>query len=280
MIYLNDKISTINNKGIQQSTNQSKSLVSKNYIGQDTVSFSGNQDTPSKTKDKNKLTAYIIAGLALVVGGIILAINLKKGKNPLKQTSENIAEGVRKTGKNTSSNISSNSVKDSTHKHSNVSSTTSKTPSKEKAELEKQIKKRNVEIQQAKKELQKLIDDLIDKIHPKDEKTAREALPQLVNYSKKLGMGVEDFNLYLMYLTPENKDFAIKEGIPLIANNIELIKKVLPDSEYSDIPKLLKHLNAKNKNEFKPLLENHKENGTESIITLVRNLLKVAQEHK
>lgn len=294
MIYLNNKISTTNNKSVQQNTNQRKFLVSKNSIEQDTISFSGIQETPNKKEDKNKITAYIIAGIAIIVGGIILALNLKKGKNPLKNSGENIAEGAQKANKGTSSNINS-SEGSSKRQYSAVSSPSSQ-PSvkstapkqneelinaqKEKAELEKQIKEQQAGAEQSKKDLEKRLDGFIEKINPNDKKIAKEALPQLINHSEKLGIGIEDFNPYLNYITLENKDFAITEGIPLIANNIELIKKVIPESEYSDIPKLLKYLNAKNNNEFKSLLEKPKENGIESMITLGRKLLRVSQENK
>ena len=298
VIYLSDRLSIINNKSnksIQQSNaNSNKSLVNKDSIVQDTISFSGIQETPNKKDDKNKLMTYIIAGL-VIIGGVILALKFKKGKGSLKNSSCNIAEGAQKANKGTSSNVNSTSVGSPKHQHSEVSSHSSQ-PSvksavpkqndeliqaqKEKTELEKQLKEQTAGAEQAKKDLEKRFDGFIEKINPNDKKIAKEALPQLINHSEKLGIGMEDFNLYLNYITPENKDFAIKEGIPLIASNIELIKKVLPDSEYSDIPKLLKYLNAKNKNEFKSLLENHKENGIESMITLGRKLLKVSQENK
>lgn len=264
MIYLSDKLSIINNKGVPQNANLNKSLISKNYVGQDTISFSGTQETHNKKEYKNKLTTYIIAGL-VIVGGVILALKFKKGK----KSSDNIVENIPSKEPHPQ------------HKGASLNSSqaTVQSTSKEKVGLEKQIEQLDVEIQQAKKELQKFIDDLIAKIKPNDKETAKAALPQLINHSKELGIGIEDFNSYLMYLTTENKDFAIKEGIPLIANNIELIKKAIPNSEYSDIPKLLKCINSKNKDELKSLLENPKENGIESIITLGRKLLSISSRN-
>lgn len=293
MIYLSDKLSTINNKSVEQNANQSKVLVGKNSIEKDTVSFSGTQETPNKKENKKKLTAYTIAGLALAIGGIILAVNFKKGKNPLKNSGENIVEEAQKTNKGTSSNINSTSVVSPKHQNSEVSSHSSQSSAKstapqqneelinaqkEKVELEKQVKERKAEAEKAKKDLEKQLDSLIEKINPKDKKIAKEALPQLIKYSKELG--IDDLNTYLVYITPENKDFIIKEGIPLIANNIVLIKKTIPECEYSDIPKLLQCINAENRDELESLLKNPKKNSIESIITLGRKLLSISSAAK
>lgn len=101
MIHLNgnDPLSNNNYLGGQQFSSQPKSLITKNdSMETDSVSFSSNTEK-HKNKNKNNLTAYIIGVLALIVGCIILAVNLKKGKTNSGDVAKDIKRGVEGLGK-------------------------------------------------------------------------------------------------------------------------------------------------------------------------------------
>lgn len=127
------------------------------------------------------------------------------------------------------------------------------------SDINKNIEKSKKELnekfiqEEAKKLNEKFIDELVIKIEPKDKIIAKEALPILIEHSKKLNLSIDDYNEYLEQITPENKDFAIKEGIPLIAENVEKVNELFNDKSKNSY--LLKYLNPDNKNLFKPLLE-------------------------
>lgn len=97
------------------------------------------------------------------------------------------------------------------------------------------------------------VEQAIKIIKPKNEELAKEALPQLFKYSEKLGIPAStqeinrfhELDKYINQITPENKDFAINEGIPLIAENMEKFKSALNDPENSH--GLLSVLNTENK---------------------------------
>jgi len=124
MIYLsgNNSVSNNNYSGGQQFISQPKAVINKNNpMETDSVSFSSNTEKP---KDKNKLMTYILGGLAVVVGGIILAVNLKKGKKVSSDIGKDIKKGVEDLGKK-DTNLTGKSKKTSGHSNSSARSETS-----------------------------------------------------------------------------------------------------------------------------------------------------------
>lgn len=235
MIFLNDKISSVGYPTGKQII-QPRAIVNKNNVqGVDTVSFSGaEQNNTKKDKNKNRLIAYLAGGLALAAGIVILAVKLKKGKAPSAGTDKNIVETLEGAGKGsgTEGNIES--------------------------EIEK--------------ELGKLINEYIDFSKPKDPEIVREAFRSLNKNAEKLDISWKDYNIYFDCITPENKDFVINEGITLIANNIEQIRKSFKNPEQAN--ELLRTLNSENK-EFLPLFIAKADNsGTNKLDDLV-NALKL-----
>lgn len=309
MINLNNKIANINNLGVQQFISQPKSLAAKNNaIETDSVSFSG--ESSSKKPKKNNLMAYVIGGLALAGGIVFAVIKLRKGKAPSADTAKDLEKGIKDLGQKSSGSSaatshagsSSSSSYSSSHSFGSNSSSASGSTSQNKVEFTPEqgakakeldnttheienLKQQKVEMEakltetkQSNAETEKQFDEIIIKLNPKDPKIAKEALPTLIANYKKLGIEVTDFNTYLNYITPQNKDFAINEGIQLLAENIDSIKKLT--DEASDIPKLLKCLNDGNKDAFKPLLENADKMRVNSIITLGQKLLSITPETK
>lgn len=104
----------------------------------------------------------------------------------------------------------------------------------EKANLETELEKLKAEIKQSD------IDHVIKAIQPENEQVAREVLPKLFEHSDKLGIVERDKDFvahykalenYLRQITPKNKNFAIMDGIPLLARNMEEIKATVKDPE-------------------------------------------------
>lgn len=235
MIILSDKISSVGYPTEKQIV-QPRAIVNKNNVqGVDTVSFSGSeQNNTKKDKNKNKLIAYLAGGLALAAGIVILAVKLKKGKAPSVGTGKDIVETLE--GNSKGSGLGDN--------------------------IESEIEK----------ELGKLINEYIDVTNPKNPEIVREAFRSLNKNAKKLDISWKDYNKYFDCTTPENKDFVINEGITLIANNIEQIRKSFKNPEQAN--ELLRTLNAENK-EFLPLFIAKADNsGTDKLEDLV-NALKV-----
>lgn len=255
MIYLNDKLSDAScskRRPIAQST----ALINKsNAVGTDSVSFSGDTKNAKKNIDRNKLNAYIAAGIALAAGVIVLALNLKKGKKPSGDISKGIKNEAENLGKKPSENVTGggkrsrvDSASPNSAYDSHQSTPAENVPGKDDPSL--------LKIAEIEAKINKQLDEMVEIIKPKDEKIAREAIPKLVDNREKLGIKLTDFNIYLDHITPENKDFVINEGIPFIADNMGKIKTVIKDPEKSH--ELLDVLNPENKNALGLLLDNAK----------------------
>lgn len=254
--------------------------------------------------DKKRLIAYILGGTAALVGIIFAIIKLKKGKAPSGDIVKDITEGTTGIGKkstaasgsnssiNTASHSLNNGGSNTTLKRSSTRTANATVTPQEKAMADK-VAEQNERARQAEEELKRVkaqkaaekqqgmeqvINEFINATNPKDEKIAREAFPQLTKYSEKLGISISDYNAYLQHITTENKNFAINEGIPLIAENMNLIKKI--SNEPSNIPRLLQCLNKDNKDVFSPLLENAEKFEIDSIISLGKTLRSITPQNK
>ena len=94
VIYLNDKIGNINYVNGQ---NISQTLLPKNKDRFDSIHFSSKTDKKNN-KDRNKLIAYLIGGAVIITGAILLIMQYRKGKTPVK-TVKDIKEAA-KSGNN------------------------------------------------------------------------------------------------------------------------------------------------------------------------------------
>lgn len=112
-------------------------------------------------------------------------------------------------------------------------------------QLSQQEKEFDAKVQE---QLNQRIDDFIKLAKPDNDKIAREVFPTLELYAEKLTISPTYHLDYCNQITQKNKDFAINEGIPLIANNMEKIKTAMKDPENSH--KLLSELNSDNKDIF------------------------------
>lgn len=254
MIYLNDKLSNASPPQGNPIVHSTALINKSNVVGVDSVSFSGDTKNAKKNIDKNKLNAYIAGGIALAAGAIVLAINLKNGKKPSSDISKDIKKEAENLGKKSSENITGSSEKHSEHSSSSSHASYSSPKNTHAANIVEEDNPDLLRLEKSETRINQLLNDTIKMIKPKDEKIAREAIPKLVYNCEKLGIKLTDFNLYLDHITPENKDFAINEAIPFIADNMGKIKTVIKDPEKSH--ELLDVLNPENKNSLGLLLDN------------------------
>ncbi len=199
------------------------------------------QNTPLP-KSKNKTLIFsLVGGITLIAGLILIAIKLKRGKT-LPKINE-----IEKDIKNASQEIGDKIPKSVSHEELNASKN-------------------------------ELIEQIIQLAQPKNEAIAREILPSLIDKSKLLGIGAEDFKKYLEVITPENKDFVIKEGINLLADNMEKIKPTFknPKKAYT----ILEVLNAENKEILPYLLENKETLKIQTWVDLVTYLEELNSKNK
>lgn len=87
-------------------------------------------------------------------------------------------------------------------------------------------------------EIDKFVENFISKVKPKDETTAREALPEIIKQSEKL----------------KNKEFLLSRGISILAENMNKIETKVKDPEKSY--KILGFLSQDNEKLLPKLLDN------------------------
>lgn len=208
------------------------------YIGQSTSSFSQNnhdkdnfviqEKNIDKTRDNSKKHLLPIIGGVIIAAGLIFAfIKYKKGKNLTEHNNLDIA-GTKNITQN-ASNIDPSIL-----------------------EIEKKEEK-------IKQKMNQLVENFIVATKPEDEQIVREALPKLIEFSEKLEIGkdfIKNTNNFISQITPKNKDFAINEGIPLVAENMKKINSLFNEPEKSY--ELLGALTPENKDYLDILLDKSK----------------------
>lgn len=280
MIYLNDKIANTNNLGMQRVNAQPRAFANKIILNSDTVSFSATPSNETKPQDKNKTMAYILGGLALAAVAAFAVIKIKRGRGSSVNTGKDIKKGIDELGKEVNQGVKN------TEKTALANAPQEDEMTKELVESQKRVRDLENEANQvkqeqelaAKQQIDEIINDVIKTIKPKDEAIAKEAIPQLITHAKTLGISFDDFNKFLQHITPENKDFVIKEGIPLIAENMEKIKVVAKDSEKAH--ELLKHVAAENQDIFTHVVDNAETFKVKSIGDVVDYLKRVKPENR
>lgn len=105
-------------------------------------------------------------------------------------------------------------------------------------------------------EIDKFVENFISKVKPKDETTAREALPEIIKQSEKLKIkdDIEATELFLNQITPKNKEFLLCRGISILAENMNKIETKVKDPEKSY--KILGFLSQDNEKLLPKLLDN------------------------
>lgn len=200
MIYLNgiDTTSTNDYQGIQQSSSQPRTLINKNNpMGTDSVSFSGNSEG---NKDKKNLTAYVIGGLVLAIGGILLTINLKKGKTNSGDIINDAKKGMEDLDKNGLGPVHASQKSD---KSSNVSSvipsiTRSKVHSSSKSPVDYKLKDSHDKLNNAQKQLDDTIkmvekEKLINQQHEENLKRTNNFINESEKDLEKMRQDFKEF---------------------------------------------------------------------------------------
>lgn len=236
MIYLNDRVGNINNLGVQQYNSQPKMFINKNYIGTDSVSFSG-ISSDDNTRKKNKIMAGVIAGLAIIGGIILLAKKGKISPSDAKKGADDLAKKstskTKSAGKNSSSGHShKKSSYNSSSSIKNKSSKSDEIISKQKPEIitepsqnasMPQTPKAGLIERTGESEIKASLDNALDMYAEKlskdpdlksKTKLIREVLPDLTMINDK-----NQLKQILKIVTPDNKEFILKQAIPTVLRN-------------------------------------------------------------
>lgn len=104
-------------------------------------------------------------------------------------------------------------------------------------------------------ELEKFTENFIKTVNPKDEKTAREVLPEILKYNEHFGLknDLKILDEIISQITPGNKEYILKKGLSSLAEHVEKIKSFVKDPE--KIYKILSCLAADNEKVFPKILE-------------------------
>lgn len=292
MVYVGDKNTVSNNTyAYSQPLNNSNTYyVNKNQNRTDSVSFSGHS---KKDKNKIKIIGYILGGLALVAGVILLFLKLKKGGKKISENTFNdVNRGIENLGKedfevagsdvpsiinqNTATKASDVIIVNDTiiDQQNTIISVQNQNLAEQEAtisELKKKSEELGKKIEQLDNKSQTFqpsssipghtkdkrieepvketsVDDMLNNAlnmyteelcktpELKDKKgLVREILPELKRISKlnpDIINGIDDEREILKVITPENKDFIIKQALPKILERVKDLNININASKY------------------------------------------------
>lgn len=267
MINLNDKVVNINNSGMTQYSSQPNFSINKNCMATDSVSFSRATSDKDKSNDKKKQAAYIAGAIVLVTGLIILLANLKKGKIPTGSVSKDAKDGAKEAESSLEKEAQlvkeklaqqakeeaelKKQLADLDRKPSSIPDSKIKTSDvKPKTPAPTMSAPKPAEPVIFKPQLSKVVDDeVLDQgyeVSAKEYAKADQLLNGKEEFIKKTlpdlykALGKPDNNTLIAVLkviTPENRDFMIKEAIPNLykafdqATLLEALKVITPENK-------------------------------------------------